>query len=152
MRVRFKKTDPNAKIPTRGSREAAGYDLYALEEEDLGILTDDFVVIAPGGTHCFDTGIAIELPPGYYGALHGRSGMANRGLRLSTGTSVIDSDFRSSIKVVLYNDSQDYQKVYFGDRIAQLVIQKHEVVEWEEADSLNETERGEGGFGSTGYR
>jgi dUTP pyrophosphatase len=65
---------------------------------------------------------------------------------------VIDSDFRASIKVVLHNDSQDYQKVYFGDRIAQLVIQKHEVVEWEEADELNETERGEGGFGSTGVR
>jgi dUTP pyrophosphatase len=150
MVIKFKKTDSRAEMPTRGSREAAGYDLYALPEEYAEMLTDDFVVIAPGGKHCFDTGIAMEIPVGYYGALHGRSGMANRGLRLTTGTSVIDSDYRDSVKVVLYNDSQDYQKVYFGDRIAQIVIQKHEVVNWQESETLAESERGTGGFGSTG--
>lgn len=145
MILDFKKTDDRAIVPTRGSKEAAGYDLHAVV--DVG------VVLAPGETYRFHTGIAIELPPGYFGALYARSGMADgQGLVLTTGTSVIDSDYRGEIFVGLRNLSQDYQKVYDGERIAQLVVQKYEEVEWRQVSELHDTERGTGGFGSTGRK
>ena len=143
MRVRFKKTDPNAKTPTRGSREAAGYDLYSIED----------IAIRPGDKHRFDTGIAVELPMGYYGSIRSRSGTSwKRDLEIVGGAGCLDSDYRGNLMVPMRNMSDEVVIVTPGERIAQLVIQKHEVVEWEEADELNETERGEGGFGSTGYR
>lgn len=143
MRVRFKKIDEKAKTPTRGSREAAGYDLYALED----------VEIRPGEKHRFNTGIAIELPMGYFASIKSRSGTSwKRDLEIVGGSGTVDSDYRGPVKVPMRNMGDEPVNVIAGNRIAQLVIQKHEVVEWEEADELNETERGEGGFGSTGYR
>lgn len=151
MILDFKKTDDKAIIPTRGSKEAAGYDLHAVIDDDLIYFGE--IVIPPGGTYRFRTGIAIELPPGYFGALYARSGMADgQGLVLTTGTSVIDSDYRGEVFVGLRNLSQDYQKVYDGERIAQLVVQKYEEVEWRQVSELHETERGTGGFGSTGRK
>jgi len=150
MKINIKKTDTRAILPTRGSAGAAGVDLYALVDED-DIFIQGEIVIAPGGTHKFHTGIAVEIPEGYFGALYARSGLStNSGLVLTTGTSVIDSDYRDEIIVGLRNLSQEYRKVYNGERIAQLVIQPYVVPEWNEVEKLTETERGTGGFGSTG--
>ena len=133
-------------MPTHGSKFSAGWDLKAHIGEP------GYVAIDPGEMKSIGTGIAVSIPVGYFGGLYARSGLAtNKGLRLTTGTSVIDSDYRGEIMVGLYNDSDQTQYVTHGDRIAQLVIQKHEIVDyWEIVGELDPTERGEGGFGSTG--
>lgn len=141
MRLKFRKTDPRATVPTRGSREAAGYDLYALEDAE----------IRPGEKYRFNTGIAIELPMGYFASIKSRSGTSwKRDLEIVGGSGTVDSDYRGPVKVPMRNMGDESIKIYAGNRIAQLVIQKHEVADWEEAEELNKTERGEGGFGSSG--
>lgn len=150
MNVKIKKVWDCAKLPTQGTRFSAGWDLYAYIPSEM--VTPGWEAIGPGEMKSIGTGVAVSIPAGYYGALYARSGLAtNKGLRLTTGTSVIDSDYRGEIMVGLYNDSDHTQYVAHGDRIAQLVIQKHEIVDyWEIVDELDPTERGEGGFGSTG--
>ncbi len=146
LKVRIKKMDKNAKIPTRRSSQAAGYDLYA----DIISGTQD---IGPGGTAKIGTGIAVEIPDGYFGAVFARSGLAaKKGLRPANCVGVIDSDYRGEIFVPLHNDSGEIRTVADGDRIAQLVILPYMTVDFAEADELSETERGEGGFGSTGIQ
>lgn len=146
MTIKTKILDKRAKMPTRGSGGAAGHDLYALIPNGLQI-------IKPHETEIIKTGIAVEIPQGYFGGLYARSGLAtNSGLRLATGTSVIDSDYRGEVLVGLYNDSNDRQVVYNGDRIAQLVIQPHADAEYVAVGKLSETDRGKGGFGSTGVK
>lgn len=96
------------------------------------------------------TGIAVEIPKGYFGGIFARSGLATKkGLRLATGNSIIDSDYRGEILIPLYNDSNKGQIVDDGERIAQLIIIPYEDVEFSEVYELSATERGEGGFGST---
>lgn len=140
MKVKIKKLNTNAKVPTRGSEEAAGYDLYSNSD----------VEIRPEGTIKVNTGIAMEIPKGYFGAIYARSGLATKeGLRPANCVGVIDSDYRGEIIVALHNDSNIIRVVEKGERIAQIVIMPYLSVEFEEVDNLDETKRGNGGFGST---
>lgn len=140
MKVKIKKLNTNAKVPTRGSEEAAGYDLYSNSD----------VEIRPEGTIKVNTGIAMEIPKGYFGAIYARSGLATKeGLRPANCVGVIDSDYRGEIIVALHNDSNIVRVVEKGERIAQIVIMPYLSVEFEEVDNLDETKRGNGGFGST---
>lgn len=141
MKIKIKKLDPKAVIPTRGSDAAAGVDLHAPKA----------LVIHPNSNGVVSTGLAVEIPDGYFGAIFARSGMATRkGLRPANCVGVIDSDYRGEIKVVLHNDSDIIRPVQEGDRVAQLVILPYEPIEFDEVDELNDTDRGIGGFGSTG--
>lgn len=141
MKIKIKKLEPEAIIPTKGSNAAAGVDLYAPRA----------LAIHPGSNGVINTGLAIEIPDGYFGAIFARSGMATRkGLRLANCVGVIDSDYRGEIKVVLHNDSDIIRPVQEGDRVAQLVILPYEPIEFDEVDELNDTDRDIGGFGSTG--
>lgn len=143
LEVSLKKLHKNARIPTRGSASAAGYDLYACLEEP--------VVIEPHTTVKIGTGLTAELPEGYFAACFARSGLASRqGLRPANCVGVVDSDYRGEYIVALYNDSDEPRTVRDGDRIAQLVIIPYLAVGFKIVDELTETERGAGGFGSTG--
>lgn len=143
MNLKIKKLNPNAITPTRGSSQAAGNDLYACLEKQ--------VIVIPGATVKVPTGLAMAIPIGYAGFIYARSGLATKqGLRPSNCVGVVDSDYRGEVIVALYNDSEEYREVKHGDRIAQLVVSPVANVEIEESDELNGTERGDGGFGSTG--
>lgn len=143
MKINIKKLNENAIIPTRGSSQAAGYDLYAC--------TSTPIVIAPHQTVKIGTGLAFELPDGYFGAIFARSGLATKnGLRPSNGVGVCDSDYRAEYIVALHNDTDEPQMINPMERIAQLVVMPYLPIEFNEVDELSETERGEGGFGSTG--
>ena len=134
-----------AKLPTRGSREAAGLDLYADLMEPMSIL--------PGETKNISSGIAVEIPEGYFGGVFCRSGLAtNRGLRLPNCVGIIDSDYRGPIGVALHNDSHERKVVLPGERVAQLIILPYPEIKFVEVAALSTTERGERGFGSTGRR
>lgn len=140
--VRYIKTKENAIEPTRGSAEAAGYDLYNPGEE---------VSIAAHSTVVIDTGIAVELPRYTFGAVFARSGLATKqGLRPANCVGVVDSDYRGSIGVAIHNDTNETKIIAGGDRIAQLVVIPYCPIKFEEADFLDTTDRGNGGFGSTG--
>lgn len=142
--VKIKKLRPDAHMPTSGSRYAAGYDLYACTGEGS-------VTIPPHASAKVGTGIAAAIPEGYFGAVFARSGLASKqGLRPANCVGVCDSDYRGEYIVVLHNDSDETQTVSDGERIAQLVILPYLGARFELADELPETERGAGGFGSTG--
>ena len=143
----LKKLKDNAILPTRGSASAAGYDLYSAEG----------VFIPAGKTVMVGTGLAMEIPDGFWGGVYARSGLATKqGLRPANCVGVIDSDYRGEIMVALHNDSDSERTIQAGDRIAQLVF--HQAImstevdgqAWEVVDSLDNTDRGDGGFGSTG--
>ena len=141
--VKYKKLTDTAKEPTRGSMRAAGYDLYADTGNDI--------MMFPGEVVEFFTGIAMEIPDGYFGAIYPRSGLATKmGLRLANCVGVIDSDYRGNIGVPLHNDSRRPVVVKAHERIAQIVIQACPDIVLKEAQDLSETARGENGFGSTG--
>ena len=143
MKIQVTKLREGATLPTRGSEKAAGYDLYACLDEDVSI--------APGETVKVGTGLSIAVPDGYFGAIFARSGLATKeGLRPANCVGVADSDYRGEYIVALHNDSGATRTVTNGERIAQLVVLPFLSVEFEEADALDETERGAGGFGSTG--
>ena len=143
VKVRFKRVSEFARIPTRGSEKAAGYDLYAALEEP--------VTIAPHETVKIDTGLQFEIPDGYFAAIYARSGIvAKEGLRPANCTGVCDSDYRGNYIVALHNDSEQERTVVPGERIAQMVVIPYLSVTFEESSLLSDTERGAGGFGSTG--
>ncbi len=145
MKIKVKKLTPEAVVPTLGSKFAAGADLYSAEKGD--------VVIAPGETKFIGTGIAVEIPEGYVGLVYARSGLAcKRGLAPANKVGVIDSDYRGEIKVALLNHGKEPQMLEKGERIAQMVVAPYLSVTYEETDELSDTERGEGGFGSTGRK
>lgn len=145
MKIKIKKLYFDAVIPTQGSDQAAGYDLYA-----RGIW-GECAIIQPHETRMIGTGIAMEIPNGYFGGIYPRSGLATKsGLRPANCVGVIDSDYRGEIKVAIHNDSNTPKMVNDGDRIAQLIIQPYLNVEFEETDELSDTERGSGGFGHSG--
>lgn len=145
IKVKFVKVRESAKVPERGSKFAAGYDLSAC------IPDMERVIIHPGETVKIPTGLAIETPEGYFGGIYARSGLSTKqGLRPANCTGIADSDYRGEFIVALHNDSNEIRVVEHGQRIAQLVIQPHLNVEFEEVDKLEDTERGEGGFGSSG--
>lgn len=141
--VKIVKLNERAKLPTKGSPMSAGYDLYAC--------IDKPVYIEPFETMKIPTGLAIQPPEGHFGAIFARSGIATKkGLRPANCVGVGDEDFLGEYIVALHNDSEIDQTVNPNDRIAQLVFIKYNNVQIEEVDSLDETERGMGGFGSTG--
>ena len=143
--IRVKKLRSNAKLPSYGSAEAAGADLYACIDEP--------VVIHPGENAWITTGIALEVPRGCAGLIYARSSLASkRGLAPANKVGVVDSDYRGEITVVLYNQSQKDQIVEPGERIAQFIITPVLTPGYEFADFLSDTIRGEGGFGSTGKK
>lgn len=144
-KIKVKKLFENAIIPTRGSKQAAGVDLYAC--------IDSPVIITPHETIKIGTGLAIELPHGYFGGIFARSGLAtNHGLRLANCVAVIDEDYRGEWIIPLHNDTDIPQTINPMERIAQLVVMPYLPVEFTEVDELSDTERGNGGFGSTGMK
>lgn len=135
----------DAILPTRGSAEAAGYDLYARlkEHETLQIL--------PHQTTKIGTGIAIECPKGYFAGIFARSGLATKqGLRPANCVGVVDSDYRGEIIVAIHNDSDEIRYIENGDRIAQMILIPYIPMTFIETDELSESRRGQNGFGSTG--
>ena len=145
MKIQIKKLKENAQLPTRGSAYAAGYDLYAC--------LDEAITIASGETVKVGTGLSIAVPEGYFGAIFARSGLAAKeGLRPANCVGVADSDYRGEYIVALHNDSDVTRTVTPNERIAQLVIMPFLSVTFEEAQELDETERGAGGFGHTGIK
>lgn len=143
MPVKIKKVTETAIIPTKGSEGSAGYDLY--------VDSDKVVTIPPHKTVMLQTNIAFEIPRGYFGAVYARSGVSTkRGLRPATCVSVIDSDYRGSVGVPLHNDTDEDRIVLSYERVAQMVITPIPEVELVLVDELPDTDRGTGGFGSTG--
>lgn len=143
LNVKIKKLTQDATIPTKGSEEAAGRDLYAC--------VNAATVINPHMTKKISTGIALEIPKGYFGAVFARSGLSTKkSLAPITAVSVIDSDYRGEVFVPIHNHSNTAQFINPQERIAQLIILPCPNFEFEEVDELDETERGGGGFGSTG--
>ena len=143
--VSVKLLDPRAKVPTYGSADAAGADIYAL--------TDGPVTIAPGETVIIHTGLAFAIPQGYVGLVYARSGLASKqGLAPANKVGVIDADYRGELMVALHNHGGETRTVQCGDRIAQMVITPYLTAAFECVDELDDTVRGVGGFGSTGSR
>lgn len=141
--IQVKKLNEKAILPTYGSSEAAGADLYACIEADVTIL--------PGQTVMIPTGLSMELPRGYAGLIYARSGLAcKRGLAPANKVGVIDSDYRGEFIVALHNHGDRPQIIRYGERIAQLVITPVFTPGFMEVSQLSDTRRGEGGFGSTG--
>ena len=145
MKVRIKRL-PAARdlpLPAQGSPGSAGFDLRAAVEGD--------VVLRPGERFLVPTGIVLEIPPGWEGQVRPRSGLALRyGIGILNAPGTIDSDYRGEVGVILVNLGEVPFSLQRGDRIAQLVFSRVEPVEWEEAETLEESTRGGGGFGSTG--
>ena len=143
MKVNIKKLNDKAVIPAYGSEFAAGADLYACLDGEISI--------QPHTTAVIPTGIALELPVGYAGLIYARSGLATKkGLAPANKVGVVDCDYRGEVKVALHNHSEAAQTVAAGERIAQLVITPYVTAQFVETNSLSETVRGAGGFGSTG--
>lgn len=144
FKIKYTKLNKNAILPRHGSEWAAGYDLYACIDEP--------VTIQPHSTEKIGTGLAFELPEGTFGAIFARSGLATKqGLRPSNCVGICDSDYRGEYIVALHNDSDIARTVSYGDRIAQLVLMPYyEMIFTEE--TLSDTDRGAGGFGSTGLK
>ena len=143
--IKFTKLNENAIVPTYGTPFAAGADLYALP--------GDAIKINPGETILIHTGIAMQIPDGNAGFIFARSGIATkRGLAPANKVGVIDSDYRGEIMVALHNHSNECQEIAGGERVAQLVIMPYVKAEFDECDALDDTSRGEGGFGSTGTK
>lgn len=142
-KIKVKKVSETAVIPTKGSDGAAGFDLYA----DI----DEAVMIRPHETVVIPSNIAFEIPKGYFGAIYARSGLSTKfGLRPSTCVSVIDSDYRGAVGLPIHNDTNDPKVVCPHERVAQIVFQKHLEADFELVGELEDTDRGIGGFGSTG--
>ena len=144
MQIQIKTLRENAKLPGSQTAGAAGVDLHACLEQAVGI--------QPGETVVIPTGIAVAIPEGYFGGVYPRSGLATKlGLRLANCVGVIDADYRGEILAPLHNDGSDPVIIHDGDRVAQLLIQPvlTDYV-WQEVAELPETQRDEGGFGSTG--
>ena len=143
--VKIKKLKDNAIIPTYGSEFAAGADLYAA--------IDEAVTIEAGETKLIPTGIALAIPAGFAGLIYARSGLASkRGLAPANKVGVIDADYRGEVMVALHNHGKEAQTIEAGERIAQMVIAPYITANFILSSELDETERGEGGFGSTGRK
>lgn len=143
MKINIKRLTETAVLPERGSAYAAGYDLFADIQET--------VVIKPHETKMIGTGLAMEIPEGYFGGVFARSGLsAKEGLRPANCVGVVDADYRGEVKVALHNDGEVVREIKPGQKIAQLVVVPFLSVEFDEVKELSKTVRGVGGFGSTG--
>lgn len=139
MKIRIKRLKPDGRVPTRAKSSDAGYDLYSTAD----------MLITPTARELVPTGIAIEIPEGYYGRIAPRSGLAVKaGVDILAG--VVDSGYRNEVKVVMINLGQGLVSITKGDRVAQLIIEKCHDAEWEEVKELSDSDRGESGFGSSG--
>ena len=139
MEIKIRKISDNAKI-SHGSDQAAGYDLYAVT--DATINPHECVLVG--------TGLIMQIPEGYFGGIYARSGLASKqGLRPANCVGIVDSDYRGEVMVALRNDTNEVRSVSAGERIAQIIIQPYLNVTFVEGE-LDDTERGAGGFGSTG--
>lgn len=137
--LQIQKLDPNAKLPTRGSEDAIGVDLYALED----------TVVMWGDVTKVRTGIAVAIPPGYYGRVAPRSGLAAKnGIDVLAG--VIDADYRGELVVLLTTHREARLRIEAGERVAQLILERADIPVMAVTDQLDDTARGAGGFGSTG--
>ena len=145
MTVKILKLQQNAHIPTYGSADAAGADLYAC--------IDEAVTILPSQTVLIPTGLSMEIEKGFAGFIYARSGLATkRGLAPANKVGVIDSDYRGQVMVSLHNHTEQPQTVEPGERVAQMVFAPVYQAQFCETDALQDTERGTGGFGSTGTK
>ena len=145
MRIDTKLLNDLAKLPTRGSEYAAGYDLYAATDKDIVIGVEETVKIP--------TGLAMSIPAGYFGGIFARSGLATKqGLRPSNCVGVVDSDYRGEVIVALHNDSDEDQVIPAGARIAQLIMLPCWTANFSVVDELDKTVRNDGGFGSSGVK
>lgn len=143
MNLNIKKLDDRAILPTYGSEFSAGADLYACMGEPVSVKAGETVLI--------HTGLAMEIPEGYAGLIYARSGLAmKKGLAPANKVGVIDADYRGEIMVPLLNHSKEERVIEHGERIAQMVITSFVTAQWTLTEELNGTERGTGGFGSTG--
>ena len=143
--VNVKKLRDNAIIPTQGSKYAAGYDLYAA--------IDTPITIKSGETVKIGTGLAFELPEGFFAGIFARSGLATKqGLRPANCVGVVDCDYRGEVIVAIHNDSNKDTVIAPGDRIAQMILLPYQSMEFIEVSDLSETDRGDGGFGSSGNK
>ncbi len=143
MNINIIKLNENAKLPERGSDFAAGYDLFANISDDI--------IIAPHETKMIGTGLAMEIPEGYFGGVFARSGLSSKeGLRPANCTGVVDADYRGEVKVALHNDSEVSRTITPDEKIAQLVVIPFLSVDFNLVSELSDTVRGAGGFGSTG--
>ena len=141
--IKVRKLKENAILPTYGSTEAAGADLYACLEGEI--------TVKPGETAWIPTGLSMEIPKGCAGLVYARSGLAcKKGLAPANKVGVIDSDYRGPVTVVLHNHGTQKQTIAHGERIAQMVITPVLTPAYELAEELSDTGRGQGGFGSTG--
>jgi dUTP pyrophosphatase len=142
MKLPVKRLHPLAFLPFQGSPEAAGWDLFTHIHPTFDKLTDVLT---------YQTGIALQIPPGYVGLLVPRSSIVNRGLRLANAVGVIDSDYRGEV-LVKFDNKTEYEENWYqpGERIAQLVVVPIPTIELELVDELDDTVRGAGGFGSSG--
>ena len=145
MNIKIKKLNDNATMPTRGSEYAAGYDLYAANTE--------MITIYPHETVKVGTGLAMELPHGYFGAIFARSGLAAKsGLRPANCVGICDEDYRGEYIVAIHNDTELPRVIDIKERIAQLVLLPYHNMYFNEVEELNDTDRGKCGFGSTGTK
>lgn len=145
MKLNVKKLNEKAVLPTYGTKYSAGADLYACTDED--------VTINAGETKLIPTGLSMEIPEGYAGLIYARSGLASKkGLAPANKVGVVDADYRGEIMVALHNHSNEAKTIEPQERIAQLVIAPFLSVEYNLVDELNDTDRGQGGFGSTGSK
>ncbi len=143
--VKIKKVSEDAKLPTYGTSFAAGADLYACSSETI--------TFEPGETKLIKTGLSLEIPEGYAGLIYARSGLATkRGLAPANKVGVVDSDYRGEVMVSLHNHTNEVKEIEAYERIAQLVITPYLKANFEEVEELDDTERGTGGFGSTGTK
>ena len=143
--VNVKKLRDDAIIPTQGSQYAAGYDLYAAIDTPITIKSEETVKIG--------TGLAFELPEGFFAGIFARSGLATKqGLRPANCVGVVDCDYRGEVIVAIHNDSNRNTVIAPGDRIAQMILLPYQSMEFTEVSNLSETNRGDGGFGSSGNK
>ena len=143
MKIKVKRLTNTAKLPEKGSKFSAGYDLSA----DI----NEVILIRPRETVKIPTGLSFEVPEGYFGGIYARSGLsAKQGLRPANAVGICDSDFRGEYIVALHNDSDTTRVIEPGQRIAQIVFQPYLMCDLDDVDNLTETDRGDGGFGSTG--
>jgi len=145
LNVKIKRLSPKAILPTYQTENSAGMDIYACLNESI--------TLKPMQRAIIPSGVSIELPAGYESRIHSRSGLTYRdGICMANGTGIIDGDYRGEYGILLHNISDKDFVIENGMRIAQLVVSKYEHVIWQEVEELSETERGVGGFGSTGVK
>lgn len=142
-KLKVLKIQTDSTIPAYGTEHSAGLDLYCSNKEDI--------IIKPNEVKSIPTGLKVEIPEGYFGAIYPRSSTGvKRNLMLANTVGVIDSDYRGEIKVFFYNYGKEEQVIKNNDRLAQMIIQAYEKVEVKKVEDLSKSDRGEGGFGSTG--